>query len=162
MKLLTTIAALLLSFSAFSQDLIEYRDFKFYQNGAEISFEEVYELTFRYGVAKTDFKRGMDYYAISQQGKLRARGRNLINGYLTLGGGGGSLLGYAVGKRFVEDGVYPVIYGIVFTASAACAGIALNSARYLGTRKAFGKRADIKFSKTAQKLNEAVQIGKGQ
>ena len=154
--------ALLITFSAFSQDLIEYRDFKFYQNGTEMSFDEVYELTFRYGVAKTDFKRGMDNYAISQQGKLRARGRNLINGYLTLGGGGGSLLGYAVGKRFVEDGVYPVIYGIVFTASAACAGIALNSARYLGTRKAFGKRADKKFSETAQKLNEAIQIGKSQ
>ena len=158
MKLLATITALLLSFSAFSQDLIEYRDFKFYQNGSEISFEEVSELTYRYGVAKTDFKRGLDNYAISQQGKLRARGRNLINGYLIFGGGGGSLLGYAVGKRFVEDGVYPIIYGIVFTASAACAGIALNSARYLGTRKAFGKRADIKFSKTAQKLNEAIQL----
>ncbi len=158
MRLLTIMAALALSFSAFSQDLIEYRDFKFYQNGSEISFEEVSELTYRYGVAKTDFKRGLDNYAISQQGKLRARGRNLINGYLIFGGGGGSLLGYAVGKRFVEDGVYPIIYGIVFTASAACAGIALNSARYLGTRKAFGKRADIKFSKTAQKLNEAIQL----
>ena len=162
MKLLGTITALLLSFSACSQDLIEYRDIKFYQNGAEISLEDVSELTYTYGVAKTDFKRGMDNYAISQQGKLRARGRNLINGYLTLGGGGGSLLGYAVGKRFVEDGVYPVIYGIVFTASAACAGIALNSARYLGTRKAFEKRADKKFSETAQKLNEAIQIGKSQ
>jgi len=162
MKLLTTIAALLLSISAFSQDLIEYRDFKFYRNGAEMSFEDVSELTYTYGVAKTDFKRGMDNYAISQQGKLRARGRNLINGYLTIGGGWGSLLGYAVGKRFVEDGVFPIISGIVFTASAASAGIALNSARYLGTRNAFGKRADIKFSKTAQKLNEAVQIGKGQ
>lgn len=162
MKLLTTIAALLISFSAFSQDLIEYRDFKFYQNGVEISFDEVYELTFTYGVAKTDFKRGMDNYAISQQGKLRARGRNLINGYLTIGGGWGSLLGFALGIELVEDGVFPIISGIVFTASAASAGIALNSARYLGTRKAFGKRADIKFSKTAQKLNEAVQIGKSQ
>lgn len=158
MRLLTIMVALLLSFSAFCQDFIEYRDFKFYQNGSEISFEEVSELTYRYGVAKTDFKRGLDNYAISQQGKLRARGRNLINGYLIFGGGGGSMLGYAVGKRFVEDGVYPIIYGIVFTASAACAGIALNSARYLGTRKAFGKRADIKFSKTAQKLNEAIQL----
>jgi hypothetical protein len=158
MRLLTIMVALLLSFSAFCQDFIEYRDFKFYQNGSEISFEEVSELTYRYGVAKTDFKRGLDNYAISQQGKLRARGRNLIKGYLIFGGGGGSMLGYAVGKRFVEDGVYPIIYGIVFTASAACAGIALNSARYLGTRKAFGKRADIKFSKTAQKLNESIQL----
>ena len=158
MNLLTTIAALLFSFSAFSQDLIEYRDFKFYKNGSEISFEEVSELTYRYGVAKTDFKRGMDNYAISRQGKLRAKGRNVVNGYFTFGGAGSSFVLYAVGKRFVEDGVYPIIYGIVFTSSAAGALIALNSVRYLGTRKAFGKRADIKFSKTAQKLNEAIQL----
>ena len=158
MKLLSTITALLLSFSAFSQDLIEYRDSKFYQNGSEISFEEVSELTYRYGVAKTDFKRGMDNFATSQQGKLRAKGRNVVNGYFTFGGAGSSFVLYAVGKRFVEDGVYPIIYGIVFTSSAAGALIALNSARYLGTRKAFGKRADIKFSKTAQKLNEAIQL----
>ena len=124
MKLLPTITALLLSFSAFSQDLIEYRDFKFYQNGAEISFEDVSKLTYTYGVAKTDFKRGMDNYAISQQGKLRARGRNLINGYITIGGGWGSLLAYALGRELVEDGVFPIISGSVFTASAACAGIA--------------------------------------
>ncbi len=160
MKLLPTITALLLSFSAFSQDLIEYRDFKFYQNGAEISFEDVSKLTYTYGVAKTDFKRGMDNYAISQQDKLRARGRNLINGYITIGGGWGSLLAYALGRELVEDGVFPIISGSVFTASAACAGIALNSARYLGTRKEFGKRADNNFSDTAQQLNEAVQLGK--
>ena len=162
MKLLTIIAALMLSFSAFSQYNIEYQDFKFYQNGEEISLEEVSELTYTYGVAKTDFKRGMDNYAISQQGKLRAKGRNVVNGYFTFGGAGSSFILYAVGKRFVEDGVYPIIYGIVFTSSAAGALIALNSARYLGTREAFRKRADIRFSKTAHKLNEAVQLGKGQ
>ena len=162
MKLLATIAALLLSFSAFSQDYIEYRDFKFFHNGAEISFEDVSELTYTYGVAKTDFKRGMDNYAISQQGKLRARGRNLINGYLTIGGCWGSLLGFAFGIELVEDGVFPIISGIVFIASAASAGIALNSARYLGTKKEFGKRADNNFSDTAQQLNEVIQLGKSQ
>ena len=57
----------------------------------------------------------MDNYAISQQGKLRARGRNLINGYLTIGGCYVSLLGFAVGQELVEDGVFPIISGIVFT-----------------------------------------------
>ena len=162
MKLFATITALVLSFSAFSQDYIEYRDFKFYQNGAEISFEDVSELTYTYGVAKTDFKRGMDNYAISQQVKLRARGRNLINGYLIIGGGWCSSLGFAFGMELAEAGVFPIISGIVFTASAASAGIALNSARYLGTRKEFGKRADNNFSDTAQQLNEVIQLGKSQ
>jgi len=155
-KLLTTIAALLLSFSAFSQNFIEYRDFKFYQNGSEISFEEISELTHRYGVARTDFKRGVNYYAISQQGKLRGRGRNLINGYLTLSGAGASLILFKIGNRFVEDGVYPIINGIVYTSSAGGAGIAIYSARFLGTRKAFAKRADKKFTITAEQLNMAL------
>jgi hypothetical protein len=156
MKLLTTIATLLLTFSAFSQDLIEYRDFKFYQNGSEISFEEVSELTFRYDVARKEFKRGMNCYGISQQGKWRARGRNLISGYLTLGGAGASLILFGVGNRFVEDGVYPIINGIVFTSSAGGAGVAVYSASYLGTRKAFAKRADKKFTITAEQLNMAL------
>ena len=58
MKLLTTITALVLSFLASSQDLIEYRDFKFYQNGSLLSFDEVTELTKEYGVAKADFRQG--------------------------------------------------------------------------------------------------------
>ena len=156
MKLLSIITALLLSFTAFSQDLIEYRDFKFYQNGAEISFEEVSELTFRYGVARKEFKRGMNYYAISQQGKWRARGRNLISGYLTLGGAGASLILFEVGNRFVDDGVYPIINGIVFTSSAVGAGITVYTASFLGTRKAFAKRADNKFTITAEQLNMAL------
>jgi hypothetical protein len=156
MKLLTTIATLLLTFSAFSQDLIEYRDFKFYQNGSEISFEEVSELTFRYDIAKKEFKRGIKYYAISQQGKWRARGRNLISGYLTLGGAGASLILFEVGNRFVDDGVYPIINGIVFTSSAVGAGITVYTASFLGTRKAFAKRADNKFTITAEQLNMAL------
>jgi len=36
MKLLTTIAAVLLSISAYSQDYIEYKDFEFSHNGHEL------------------------------------------------------------------------------------------------------------------------------
>ena len=45
MKLLTTIAALLLSFSAFSQDYIEYNEGKFSRNGEELSIEQIEKLT---------------------------------------------------------------------------------------------------------------------
>ena len=156
MKLISFFTTIFISLSVFSQDLVEYRDFKFYQDGVEISFEEVSELTFRYGVARKEFKRGMNYYAISQQGKWRARGRNLISGYLTLGGAGASLILFEVGNRFVDDGVYPIINGIVFTSSAGGAGIAVYSASFLGTRKAFAKRADNKFTITAEQLNMAL------
>ena len=45
MKLLATITALLLSFSAFSQDLIEYNEGKFSRNGEELSIEQIEKLT---------------------------------------------------------------------------------------------------------------------
>ena len=86
MKLLTEITALLLSFSAFSQDLIEYRDFKFYQNGVEISIEEVTELTKEYGVAKADFRQGRRDFAASES-KTLAIGRNIIHGAVAFSAG---------------------------------------------------------------------------
>lgn len=45
MKLLTTIAALLLSFSAFSQDIIVYSQGTFSRNGEELSIEQIESLT---------------------------------------------------------------------------------------------------------------------
>ena len=96
MKLLTIMAALLISFSAFSQDLIEYRDFKFYQNGAEISIEEVTELTKEYGVSKVAFRQGRRDYAASQNSLIMTR-RNLTNGTLTILCYGGAFSSFAIG-----------------------------------------------------------------
>ena len=45
MKLLATITALLLSFSAFSQDIIEYNQGTFSRNGEELSIEQIESLT---------------------------------------------------------------------------------------------------------------------
>ena len=52
MKLLTTIAAVLLSISAYSQDYIEYKDFEFSHNGHELQIEQVVKMTERYNVGK--------------------------------------------------------------------------------------------------------------
>ena len=56
MKLLSTIAAVLISISAFSQDYVEYNDFAFTQNGEEISIEQVEQLAIRYKVGKRALK----------------------------------------------------------------------------------------------------------
>ena len=45
MKLLTTIAAVLISISAYSQDFIEYDNGIFTQNGEELSMEQINDLT---------------------------------------------------------------------------------------------------------------------
>ena len=41
MKIITTIALVLISLTALSQDYIDYEDFTFYQNGEEISLDQV-------------------------------------------------------------------------------------------------------------------------
>ena len=56
MKLLTTIAAVLISISAYSQDLIEYDNGTFTQNGEEISMEQVEQLAIRFKVGKRALK----------------------------------------------------------------------------------------------------------
>ena len=164
MKLYTTLTALLLSFSAFSQDLFEYRDFKFYQNGSEISFEEVTELTKQYGVAKVAFKQGKRDYAASQN-ISRARGRNLINGAVACSAGAGAMVVVGAGVLNIT-GTWPAtnpdpVYGTILVALGSIpTGIMIHNASLLSTKKKFRKRSDRKFSKTAQKLNEAVQLGK--
>lgn len=45
MKIITTIAIVLISLTALSQDYIDYEDFTFYQNGEEISLDQVKILT---------------------------------------------------------------------------------------------------------------------
>jgi len=149
MKLLNTIAALALSFSAFSQDYIEYRDFKFYQNGVEMSFEEVTELTKEYRVAQVAFRQGKRYFAASQS-TLRATRRNLTNGALAYAGahlgGAGLMISMFQGEpTYFYLGLISASGGYYFL-------------RLMGTKKKFRERADIKFSKTAQKLNEAIQL----
>ena len=161
MKLLTTIAALALSFSAFSQDLIEYRDFKFYQNGAEISFEEVIELTKEYGVAKADFRQGRRDYAASQD-RSRARGRNLINGTLACSAFVGASSSILIGAIQADGGLngsgeyHPASYITFFTLGAISTGGMIYYGSLLATKKKFKKRSYKKFSRTAQKLNEAI------
>lgn len=157
MKLLAIITTLLLSFSAFSQDFIEYRDFKFYQNGSEISFEEVTELTKEYGVARVAFIQGTRDYAASEN-TSRATKRNLTNGGLAFSCGYGALMGLAF-WLFEEDFVLSTVY--IASASVSAWG-AYYFQKLLATQKKFRERADKKFNKTAQKLNEAVQIGNSQ
>jgi hypothetical protein len=162
MKLLTTLAALLFSFTAFSQDYIEYRDFKFYQNGSEISFEEVTELTKEFGVAQFAFRQGKRDYAASEN-KTLAIGRNIIHGAVAFSAGTGAMVVVGAGILNITGG-WPAtnpdpVYGAILVALGSIpTGIMIHNARLLSTKKKFRERADKKFNKTAQKLNEAIQL----
>ena len=166
MNSLLFLAAILSSLSTFSQNLIEYQDFRFYQNGSEISFEEVTELTASYGVAKADFRQGRRDYTASQSTTL-AIGRNVIHGAVAFSAGTGAMV--VVGAGILNYyGSWPgpttpdPVYGTTLVAIGLIpTGIMIHNASLLATKKKFRKRADKKFHKTAQKLNEAVQLVNG-
>ena len=60
---------------------------------------------------------------------------------------------------FEEDAALRTLY---IASAFVSAGVAYYFQRLLATKKKFRDRADINFSKTAQKLNEAIQLEKGQ
>ena len=62
MKIITIIALVLISLTALSQDYIDYEDFTFYQNGEEISLDQVKILTKKYGVGKWKFRTATKQY----------------------------------------------------------------------------------------------------
>ena len=57
MKLLTTIAAVLISISAFSQDLIEYDNGTFTHNGEELSMQQIDDLTVLHKAGRGNVRR---------------------------------------------------------------------------------------------------------
>ena len=151
MKFISIVTAVLITCSSYGQGNIEYRDFTFYQDGVEISFEEVTELTKEYGVAQVAFRQGIRDYAASKS-TIRVTRRNITNGGLAFSGGYGALMGLAF-WLFEEDPLLSTSYLALGSASAACA---YYFQRLLATKKKFKERADKKFKFTAQKLNEAI------
>ena len=161
MKLQSILFAVIISFTVTGQELIEYRDFTFYQNGVEISFEEIQQLTASYGVAKADFKQGRRDYAASQS-ISRARGRNLINGSIAYTSGAGAGFAILSGIYWESTDYFNDLNNQIFsfTAYTSAAVLAHISSRYtalLATKKKFKRRADRKFMETTEKLNAAVQ-----
>jgi hypothetical protein len=75
MKLLTTIAAVLLSISAFSQDYVEYKEGVFLRSGEEISLDKVEHLMNQYRVP---------FYQVNLNG-VKKQIRNCGNKYRRIG-----------------------------------------------------------------------------
>ena len=93
MKLLTTIAAVLLSISAFSQDYIEYDNGTFTQNGEELSVEQIYDLTQLHKAGKGNVRRGINFDLMHKNPNLRG-GNNTLN--FIGGGASGAAGGFGV------------------------------------------------------------------
>jgi hypothetical protein len=161
MKLLTTIAAVLISISAFSQDLIEYDNGTFTKNGEELSMEQVKDLVNHFNVGGPKFRRAKKCLRLAQ--KRNPGVRNALNGIGGVAAGLVSPIFVAVGVDFLIDGgdEFPYFYhpptGYAFIALGTVSTLA---AEYLfsniGNKQTFELRANKKFNKVANKLNQKV------
>ena len=173
MKLLTTIAAVLISISAFSQDYIEYDNGTFTQNGEELSIEQIDDLTVLYKAGRGNVRRGINFDLMHKNPYIRG-GNNTLNfiGGAATGfyGGIGVILSailledllpnprfrdYSIGGTALVTGVTT---GLCVVSYKAFSRIALSKKGCLRKRdKEFYKVADKLNQKVADKLNEAIK-----
>ena len=153
MKLLTPIAVVLISVSAFSQDYIEYKDFEFSHNGLELQIEQVVKMTERYNVGKRNLLKGQRQFAASKD-RSKTIKQNAIN--ITLGslgvGYGLSAIGLPILFSYETD--------LALTFISAGAALTYGGIVYLkqvSSQDRFKQSADKSFIKVAEKLNKAIK-----
>ena len=155
MRLLTTIAAVLISISAFSQDLIEYDNGTFTQNGEELSMEQIDDLTLLHKAGRGNFWRGFRFNRLHKDGYLRIKYNtaNFLEGAASTYVGGWSVV---IGLWTAYD--YPVA-GVAFLAGGT--GLCVVSykafSRIALSPEGCLRKRDKEFYKVADKLNEAIK-----
>ena len=161
MKLLTTIAAVLISISAFSQDLIEYDNGTFTQNGEELSMEQIGVLTLQNKAGRGNFRRGNRFIRFHKNQNYRIANNtgSFVVGSATGFYGSVSLLAGGLLVSFWEEVTLEAFNyaaagaGLCVVSYKAFSRIALSPAGCL-------RKRDKEFSKVADKLNEAIKASK--
>ena len=158
MKLLTTIAAVLISISAFSQDYIEYDNGTFTQNGEELSMEQIDDLTVLHKAGRGNVRRGNKFDLMYKDGDLRAR-NNVLNsiagaGVLTIGLQVVSL-GLLVYSFADEPRRFRVGIPIMVAGVGVCA-FSFKSFYKVSTSSGSIRKRDKQFNKVVDKLNKKV------
>jgi len=152
MKLLTTIAAVLLSISAFSQDYIKYENQSFFLNEETIEMREMKRLTRQYRTGGQNLKNGIASLNTVKYPVSRVP--------LFLGGASAVLCGPIIAALGSYDPSGPVpasqqFFALAFGGYCVVAGGVIITRSFLSNEK-FIKRADKQFQKVADKLNEAI------
>ena len=158
MKLLTTIAAVLISISAFSQNYVDYNEGTFSRNGEELSMEQIDDLTVLHKAGKGNVRRANRFDRMYKNGNLRSNnnGLNALGGVASVATGGLFVMAGAAAFSFGSDYIampYIVIAaggGLCVVSNKAFSRIALSPAGCL-------RKRDKEFKKVADKINEAVQ-----
>ena len=150
MKLLSTIAALLISISALSQDYVKYENHSFILNEELIEMRDMKRLTRKYRTGGQNLKNGI--------ASLKTVEYPITRIPLFLGGASVVLFGPLIVLIASESGPAsaPDQFSTVLTGgSFVVAGGVIISRSFLSNEK-FIKRADKQFQKVADKLNEAI------
>ena len=159
MKLLTTIVAILISISAFSQNYVDYNEGTFSMNGEELSMEQVKDLIVLHKAGRGNVRRGINFDEMHKNPYLRG-GNNTLNLV------GGAATGYVGGLMVIFSGfmiaditsylwwatpvVLPITTVLCAVSYKAFSRVALSPAGCL-------RKRDKQFNKVADKLNEAIQ-----
>lgn len=163
MKLLTTIAALLFAFSAFSQDLIEYNEGIFSRNEEELSMEQIENFMEEYRVgweAKKSYKKGVKFNKrASNQGALS---RNLIG--LGVGAVGLSVGGSVIGLGGIIEDPYiftgtdgnPELARFFYLTGGVISVATLVSSFKISSYEHRISKRDDAFSQLTNQLNSAI------
>ena len=152
MKLLTTIAAVLISISAFSQSYVKYENQSFFLNEEIIEMRDMKRLTRQYRTGGNNLKNGIASVNTVKYPISRVP--------LFLGGASAALVGPIIAVLGSYDPSGPVSASNQFFALATggyciVAGGVIMSRSFLSNEK-FMRRADKQFQKVADKLNEAI------
>lgn len=162
MKLLTTIAAVLISISAYSQDYVEYDNGTFTQNGEELSMEQIDDLTVLHKAGRGNVRKGNRFDHMYKDGDLRIinNGLNAIGGMasgvpgglMVLLGGLYGLYSIAADSYYAQASIIYLVPGAGLSAVSykAFSRVALSPAECL-------RKRDKEFYKVADKLNKAIK-----
>ena len=159
MKLLTTIAAVLISISAYSQDYVDYNEGTFSRNGEELSMEQIKDLTVLHKAGRGNVRRANRFDRMHKDGDLRMdnNGLNALGGVASGAAGGFFVMVGAAAFSFGSDIIampYIVIAaagGLCVVSNKAFSRIAISPAGCL-------RKRDRQFKKVAAKINEAEAI----
>ena len=162
MKVKTLIVALLLSFTAFSQNLIEYNEGKFLRNKEELSIEQVENIMEEYRVgweAKANFKKGVRFNKrASEQARLS---RNLMG--LGVGAVGIFVGGSAVGLGLlIENPIFggdgdPELARLFYLTGGVFSVASLVSSSKISSSEHWINKRDKAFGQLTIQLNSSIR-----
>ena len=155
MKLLTTIAAVLISISAYSQDYVEYDNGTFTQNGEELSMEQIDDLTVLHKAGRGNVRKGNRFDHMYKDGDLRISN----NGLNFIGGAASGVVGvFSLGSAVWLYSLEEDFHGRQATALGAVFCVVSYKA-FLSTvsKEMCLPKRDEQFNKVAGKLNEAIK-----